>query len=507
MFGNNKKDKEIEELKKRISQLEKEKLEDINILFEIEKMIEHIENGFFMYEITKKSSNEQIESVKNKINLLSKNLQMKISSISNVLLDFGVSHFESRVDEKIIMTGAYGSLKSSTRLIGNNVSELLAMIMNSGEKLNSDTTILSNFSSLLSEAANKQAVSLEETAAALEEISSTISHNTQSIENMNLLATDVHKSVIVGEKLANQTTIAMEEINGEVTTINEAISVIDKIAFQTNILSLNAAVEAATAGEAGRGFAVVAAEVRNLANRSAEAAKEIKIIVENATSKANQGKQIANNMIKGYQELSKKIDNTISLISEIKDSSKEQEVGIHQINDAVNDLDKVTQENAMQANHINSLSHDVSELSTKLVQAACLAEYSKQTKEYVCNVDLVYKTAKLKNDHIRFKETNFAKLGKNETWQVVSHHDCALGKWIDESEKEYAVYTKTPSWSKLKEYHENIHKSVQTYIYEDVKSTPETNLGQLANNIEILTQHIFDELNMVKKNLCSKNFD
>ena len=505
MFGNSKKDKEIEELKKRISQLESEKFEDTNVLIEIEKMIEHIENGFFMYEISSKSSNQQIESVKNKINLLSKNLYLKISSISNVLLDFGVSHFESRVDEKIVMTGAYGSLKSSTRLIGNNVSELLAMIMISGEKLNTDTTILSNFSHSLSEAANKQAVSLEETAAALEEISSTISNNTQSIETMNTLATDVHKSVMEGESLANQTTLAMEEMNVEVATINEAISVIDQIAFQTNILSLNAAVEAATAGEAGRGFAVVAAEVRNLANRSAEAARDIKNIVENATAKANQGKQIANNMINGYQELTKKIDNTISLISKIKDSSKEQEIGIHQINDAVNELDKVTQENAMQSNHINSLSHEVSELSTKLVQAASLAQYSERTKEYVCNVDLVYKTAKLKNDHIRFKETNFSKLGKNETWKVVSHHDCALGKWIDESEKESAIYTKTQSWNKLKEYHENIHNSVQTYIYEDIKSIPDTNLTQLATNIEILTQHIFDELNMVKKNVCTQN--
>jgi methyl-accepting chemotaxis protein len=97
--------------------------------------------------------------------------------------------------------------------------------------------------------------------------------------------------------LANKTTQAMEEINVQVNSINDAISIIDQIAFQTNILSLNAAVEAATAGEAGKGFAVVAAEVRNLANRSAEAAKEIKTIVENATIKANNGKNIANTMI------------------------------------------------------------------------------------------------------------------------------------------------------------------------------------------------------------------
>ncbi|WP_415833406.1 methyl-accepting chemotaxis protein, partial [Arcobacter suis] len=473
-----------------------------NFYMELEKMIDHIENGFLMYKISSRYDDEKMEFIKNKINFLSENLQIKISSISNVLLDFGISHFESRVNEKINMIGVYGSLKSSARLIGNNVSELLAMILTSGEKLDLDTTILSEASSSLSASANRQAVSLEETAASIEEISSTISNNTKSIEDMYFLANEVHKSAENGAKLANQTTVAMEEINVQVNSINEAITVIDQIAFQTNILSLNAAVEAATAGEAGKGFAVVAQEVRNLASRSAEAAKEIKSIVENATTKANFGKSISGNMIDGYKELSKRINDTISLISNIKDASKEQEVGIHQINDAVNQLDRVTQENAMRANQINSLSQEVSELSTKLIQAANFAEYSKQTRDYICDVDLVFKTAKLKNDHIRFKETNFAKLGKNETWSVVSHHDCALGKWIDESERSIQKYTNTESWNSLKRYHEDIHKSVQTYINEDVKKTADINLKDLAIKIENITQHIFDELNMVKKNAC-----
>ena len=132
----------------------------------------------------------------------------------------------------------------------------------------------------------------------------------------------------------------------QVTAINAAISVIDQIAFQTNILSLNAAVEAATAGEAGKGFAVVAQEVRNLASRSAEAAKEIKNIVENAKNKADEGKEIASHMIEGYKELNESIQQTINLISDIEMSSKEQLTGIEQINDAVNSLDQQTQQNA-----------------------------------------------------------------------------------------------------------------------------------------------------------------
>ena len=113
-------------------------------------------------------------------------------------------------------------------------------------------------------------------------------------------AKEVTDSVKEGEELASKTSLAMDEINEQVNAINDAITVIDQIAFQTNILSLNAAVEAATAGEAGRGFAVVAQEVRNLASRSAEAAKEIKDLVENANIKANEGKEIADVMIGGF---------------------------------------------------------------------------------------------------------------------------------------------------------------------------------------------------------------
>ena len=168
----------------------------------------------------------------------------------------------------------------------------------------------------------------------------------------------------------------MDEINVQVNAINESISVIDQIAFQTNILSLNAAVEAATAGEAGKGFAVVAAEVRNLASRSAEAAREIKAIVENATSKANQGKQIAGHMIDGYKQLNQNISQTINLISDIEMSSKEQLSGIEQINDAVNSLDQQTQKNAA----IATQAHDIALITDNIAK---LVVSNANAKEFI----------------------------------------------------------------------------------------------------------------------------
>ena len=218
---------------------------------------------------------------------------------------------------------------------------------------------------------------MEETAAALEEITSTIINNTENTNNMAILQKEVNIASNEGRRLADETAKSMEEINIQVIEINNAISLIDQIAFQTNILSLNAAVEAATAGEAGKGFAVVAAEVRNLASRSADVAKEIKHLVVTATSKANHGKEIASQMIEGYSKLNDNINNTISLINRITDVSKEQQA-IEQINDAVTELDQATQQNAIAASYISSMAKEIQTLSHKLLETANHAKFDQK---------------------------------------------------------------------------------------------------------------------------------
>jgi len=257
-----------------------------------------------------------------------------------------------------------------------SVNNMLVENKENGLTLDKSSDILLENVDVLSKNSNDAASALEETAAALEEVTSNISNNTENVVKMSNFANEVTNSANKGQELASQTTVAMDEINTEVSAISDAISVIDQIAFQTNILSLNAAVEAATAGEAGKGFAVVAQEVRNLASRSAEATDEIRNLVENATKKANNGKKIADGMISGYKDLNQSITKTTELIKDIEMASKEQLSGIEQINDAVNNLDQQTQQNAM----IASQAHDV---AMQTDQIAKLVVDNANSKEFI----------------------------------------------------------------------------------------------------------------------------
>ena len=477
--------------------------EDSKVIEEVDSVIEKVNNGFYVYKIEKTSSNAQVMKLRDSINSMISKTNDNLTNLNNILMQYGNSDFtpNSKITESSKANGIISSLIASSQLIGMAVSEFLSMIVESGKKLNNDTTILSTSANRLSSSANEQAASLEETAAAVEEITSIVKSSVQKVYQMSTLANELQVSSKDGETLALKTTRAMDDIDSQVKSINDAITVIDQIAFQTNILSLNAAVEAATAGEAGRGFAVVAAEVRNLAARSAEAAKEIKGIVASATSKANEGKVIANNMISGYTILNTKINETISLIEDVSQASREEEKGIIQINDAVNALDQATQVNANSATTISGLANEVSKLSDTLLQIADRAKFKISTKEEIQDIDLVFNISKLKNDHIKFKMVNFEKVGTTKTaWTVTKPNECALGKWLIEQENTGKSFTKTDNWSQLKVHHNLVHSSVQDYINEDCKADPDKNLlSNFSSTLDSATSNVFKSLDQLKK--------
>jgi len=297
------------------------------------------------------------------------NIENNIDDVLNVLEQYSNYNYLNKVDTKNVKEHLL-RLSNGINTLGESITQMLIENKSNGLTLDKSSDILLANVEILNKNSNEAASAIEETSAAIEEISSNITQNTQKIVQMSDYATKLTSSANEGESLAKETTTAMNDINEQVNAISDAISVIDKIAFQTNILSLNAAVEAATAGEAGKGFAVVAQEVRNLASRSSEAANEIKLLVENATSKANVGKTISQKMISGYSGLNENISTTIELLSDVKTASTEQQIGMEQITDAINSLDQQTQENALISNKTFDVAVQTDNIAKLVVQSA-----------------------------------------------------------------------------------------------------------------------------------------
>ncbi len=348
--------------------------EDRKLIDETISVLGEFEQGDLCQRLNTKVSNPALMQLSTVINGMGDVLEKNIENILDVLEKYSSYNYLSKVSTNGLKEQLL-ALANGVNGLGDSITSMLKENKSNGLTLDESSMILLANVDKLNISSNEAAASLEETAAALEEITSNIRNNTESIAKMSQLSNGVTKAVNEGQAMANQTTTAMDEINTQVNLVNEAIGVIDNIAFQTNILSLNAAVEAATAGEAGKGFAVVAQEVRNLATRSAEAAKEIKAIVERATIKANEGKEIATNMIEGYKNLNSNISSTMNLISDIENASKEQLLGIEQINDAVNQLDQQTQQNAMIASQSHDIALSTDEIAKLIVQDANQKEF------------------------------------------------------------------------------------------------------------------------------------
>jgi methyl-accepting chemotaxis protein len=405
----------IEKTKKLIFQ-------DENLIADVKKVVEIVKTGNLSTTVKANTENESLEELKVIFNEMLKVVAQKVSSDINkievALTQFQALNFAYRIPN------ATGETAIGLNSLAKVISDMLVLNKTNGLSLQDSADFLLSNVDKLSSASTQAAASIEETAAALEEITSNMSSNTQNVMQMVSYANELTNSANEGQKLASETTVSMDEINSQVTAINEAIGVIDQIAFQTNILSLNAAVEAATAGEAGRGFAVVAAEVRNLASRSAEAAKEIKTLVENATGKANNGKQIADKMILGYGGLTENISKTMQLIKSVEVVIKEQQLGIAQINNAINSLDQQTQANAVVASQTKEIANETQGIASRIVADADEKQFegkedvkAKKT-EYQRNTEIKKSTStKVEPKKEQIVSSSKAKAKENDEWE------------------------------------------------------------------------------------------
>jgi methyl-accepting chemotaxis protein len=247
-----------------------------------------------------------------------------------------------------------------TRGITKPVRRIILDLTEGSEQVSAASSQVSAASQSLAEGATEQAAGLEETSSSLEEMASMTKKNAENAQQANSLASEAKKAAHTGSESMDRMNAAIKEIQKSSDETSKIIKVIDEIAFQTNLLALNAAVEAARAGEAGKGFAVVAEEVRNLAMRSAEAAKNTSNMIEESVKNAKNGVDIATEVGKVLNEIVQSVSKTTDLVGEIAAASQEQSQGIDQVNTAVGQMDKVTQQNAANAEESASASEELS---------------------------------------------------------------------------------------------------------------------------------------------------
>jgi len=256
--------------------------------------------------------------------------------------------------------------------LGNTVSQLKGIIggvRESTDAITMATKEIASGNADLSQRTEEQASSLEETASSMEEITSTVKQNAENAKQANQLALSASEVAVKGGRVVGEVVGTMSSINESSKKIVDIISVIDGIAFQTNILALNAAVEAARAGEQGRGFAVVASEVRNLAQRSATAAKEIKALIGDSVDKVGAGTKLVDEAGKTMQEIVTSVKRVTDIMSEITAASQEQSSGIEQVNQAITQMDQVTQQNAALVEQAAAAAESLEEQAQNLTQA------------------------------------------------------------------------------------------------------------------------------------------
>ena len=321
-----------------------DRTQEVAIETEINKVVEGAGMGDFTSRVETAGKRDFFLNLAQGLNSLLNTTESGLNDINEVLRFISEGDLTKRVTADY--QGSFEALKDGCNQTAEYLAQMLGEIREAVDTINTASSEISQGNTDLSSRTEQQASSLEETASSMEELTSTVRQNADNARQANTLAAKASDVAVEGGVLIEQVVKTMASINDSAQKISDIIGVIDGIAFQTNILALNAAVEAARAGEQGRGFAVVASEVRTLAQRSANAAKDIKSLISDSVSKINNGNELVGKSGDTMKEIVTSIKRVNDIMAEIAAASAEQSSGLDEVGKAVSQMDEMTQQNA-----------------------------------------------------------------------------------------------------------------------------------------------------------------
>ena len=413
--------------------------------------------------------------------------------------------------------GEFGRIKDNLNNTLVHISSTVAELREATDSVNVASNEISSGNTNLSSRTEQQASSLEETAASMEQLTSTVRNNADNAQQANQVASSARLLAEKGGEVVSRAVTAMDQINGSSNKIAEIIGVIDEIAFQTNLLALNASVEAARAGEQGRGFAVVATEVRNLASRSADAAKQIKDLISDSVRKVHAGAELVNESGETLSEIVVGVKKVGDIVAEIAAASAEQAAGIDQVNQAITSMDEMTQQNAALAEETSAASVSLYEKAQDMDRAISFFTVSADLAQMIKAQDGVHGHAHAhgledhdadfdffaaRTAHLSWRQRirDFLDGAKSLTHEeAVSHRDCALGKWL--YSRGLADYGHIDEMKVMETEHEKLHSVIREII--DLKHRGnDTQAETRYQDIEALSGRIVALLKAVERKVA-----
>jgi methyl-accepting chemotaxis protein len=403
-----------------------------------------------------------------------------------------------------------GQVLSAMRTMQANLTEVIGSIKVGADEVSNASQEMSRGNANLSQRTEEQASSLEETASSMEEMTATVKQNADNARQANQLAAGAREQAEKGGQVVSEAVSAMSEINTSSKQIADIIGVIDEIAFQTNLLALNAAVEAARAGEQGRGFAVVASEVRNLAQRSATAAKEIKGLIQDSVVKVEDGSRLVDESGKTLEDIVTAVKKVSDIVAEIAVASQEQSSGIEQVNKAIMQMDEMTQQNAALVEQAAAASEAMDEQARSMKELTDFFKVDEQAvTEVAQEIGANSKMASIdfgeaRSKHLMWKSRLRRFLDGQEAMsqeQAVSYKHCDLDKWLNSvGLRRYGYLSEL---QELDQVHRTMHGVIKRIV--ELNHAGQHDEAELEfEQVEPVSQQIISLLNVVENHVKEK---